>query len=113
MHYLYRIINQLNNKIYIGQTKHQKNRWMAHKSYAKHPERTKQYIHSAMAKYGADNFVYEIIATCQTQEDANEIESLLRKNSEYSRPGIKSVPISKLISFLKEEFSIVQQLQLK
>jgi len=77
MHYLYRIINQLNNKIYIGQTKHQKNRWMAHKSYAKHPERTKQYIHSAMAKYGADNFVYEIIATCQTQEDANEIESLL------------------------------------
>jgi hypothetical protein len=30
-----------------------------------------------MAKYGVENFEFEIIATCRTQEDANEAEVLL------------------------------------
>lgn len=77
MHYLYSITDRVNNKIYIGQTNQQHKRWSSHKSYAKHPEMSGQYIHRAMAKYGIDNFIYEVIATCQTQEDANEIESIL------------------------------------
>jgi group I intron endonuclease len=77
MHYLYTITNTLNNKVYIGQTVDNKKRWMQHKAYAKHPEKTGQYIHRAMAKYGIENFTFEIIAACQTQEDANETESVL------------------------------------
>jgi len=77
MHYLYKITNTLNNKLYIGQTVDNKKRWMQHKSYAKSPDKTGQYIHRAMAKHGVENFAFEMIATCQTQEDANEIESLL------------------------------------
>jgi hypothetical protein len=30
-----------------------------------------------MSKYGVDNFVFEPIATCKTQEDTDEVESLL------------------------------------
>lgn len=77
MHYLYRITDILSDKVYIGQTSDNKKRWMQHKSYSKHPEKTGQYIHRAMAKYGVDNFLFEIIATCQTQEDTNETENIL------------------------------------
>lgn len=77
MHYLYKIVNQLNGKVYIGQTVNYDRRWVAHKSYAKNPELTGQYIHRAMAKYGIENFVYEVIAMCRTQEDANETENIL------------------------------------
>jgi group I intron endonuclease len=77
MHYLYKITDALNNKVYIGQTIDNKKRWMQHKAYAKRPDKTGQYIHRAMAKYGVENFSFEIIATCQTQEDADETESLL------------------------------------
>jgi group I intron endonuclease len=79
MHYLYRITNQLNSKVYIGQTVDDKARWGAHQSFAKNPEKTGQYIHRAMAKYGVENFIYEVIAACRTQEDADETETTLIK----------------------------------
>lgn len=79
LHYLYRITDTLNNKVYIGQTVDNKKRWSQHKAYAKAPEKTGQYIHRAMAKYGVEHFVFEIIATCRTQDDTDETESLLIK----------------------------------
>jgi len=95
MHYLYRITNQLNGKVYIGQTVEDKRRWGAHKSFAKNPESTGQYIHRAMAKYGVENFIYEVVAICRTQEDANYIEDQIinqydsrNKDKGYNlRPG--------------------------
>lgn len=73
---MYKITNQVNNKVYIGQTIDVNGRWSAHKSKAK-VEGPVQYISRAIAKYGVENFVFEIIATCRTQEDADEIESAL------------------------------------
>lgn len=78
MHYLYRITNQINGKIYIGQTNNPDYRWYQHCSYAR-GTKFKQYIHRAMAKYGVDNFCFEIIATCTNQENTNETESILIK----------------------------------
>lgn len=77
MHYLYRITNTLNGKVYIGQTVDANKRWGAHKSFAKNDEKPRQYIHYAIAKYGTENFVYEVIATCRTQEDADFTEDQL------------------------------------
>ena len=79
MHYLYRIANTLNNKVYIGQSNKETERWRQHKYFARNPEITGQYIHRAMAKHGIDNFTYEVIATCQTQENADELEIILIK----------------------------------
>lgn len=76
MHYLYRITNQLNGKVYIGQTNKPDYRWYQHRSYAK-SKKPQQYIHHAIAKYGVENFVFEVIATCKTVQDADETESLL------------------------------------
>ena len=102
MHYLYKITNQLSGKVYIGQTVNDKNRWIAHKSYAKNSEETGQYIHRAMAKYGVENFTFDVIATCKTQEDADEAESILinqydSKNKEHGyniKPGGNTAPHS-------------------
>ena len=77
MYHIYKVADTLNNKVYIGQTVDAKKRWASHKSFAKNPERTGQHIHRAMAKYGVENFIYEIILCCKTQEDTDESERLL------------------------------------
>src|SRR5208282_6002188 len=79
MHYLYRITDALNNKVYIGQTVDNKKRWMQHKSYAKNPEKTGQYIHRAMNKYGVENFTFEIIGAIRKKLSKNYERLLLIK----------------------------------
>ncbi len=76
IHYLYRITNLINNKIYIGQTKNISKRWSDHRKAATANKPT-QAIHHAMIKHGLDNFEFEIIAACTNQEDTNETETLL------------------------------------
>jgi len=79
MHYLYKITNTLNNKVYIGQSNKENERWRQHKYFARQDEPI-QYIHRAMKKYGVEYFVYEVIAMCRTQKDADETEILLIKS---------------------------------
>lgn len=88
MHYIYKITDTLNNKIYIGQSKEHTGRWKQHMYFAKHPEKTGQYIHRAMNKYGVENFTYEIIDFAQNQWQADCIEDNLialhnSRNKEY------------------------------
>lgn len=77
MHYIYKITNLLNNGVYIGQTMHENHRWSSHKWQASNPAKSTQYIHRAMAKYGVTNFTFEVIAMTLTQDNANEIETIL------------------------------------
>ena len=74
MHYLYRITNMINNKIYIGQTIQPEKRWYQHRRDSANPKVPIQY---AIKKHGAHNFIFEVIACCKTQDDANETETLL------------------------------------
>lgn len=94
MFYLYRITNIINNKVYIGQSNKEKDRWRQHKYFGKNPEKTGQYIHRAMAKYGIDNFIYEVIAVCTTEEYANELETILiaQYNSRDKQYGYNLAP---------------------
>jgi group I intron endonuclease len=79
MHYLYKITNLINQKIYIGQTNNPENRWASHKSSANNPDKYDGIIAKAFAKYGIDSFTFDIIAQCITQDDANYIEIELIK----------------------------------
>jgi group I intron endonuclease len=72
-YYLYRIINQVNNKIYIGQTKNPKQRWRRHKIDARHLSPL-MLISKAIKKYGVENFTFEVIATTTSLNLANESE---------------------------------------
>ena len=88
MYYLYKITNQLNGKVYIGQTVNDKRRWVAHKSYAKQDEPV-QYVHRAMKKYDIENFTYEVIdfAFNQWQADCLEINYIKQYNSRSKKHG--------------------------
>ena len=73
MGYIYKIINQVNGKIYIGQTrKTLQERMDAHiKKASEHPNR---YLYDAMNHYGYDNFSIILIEECpDDQLDQQEI----------------------------------------
>ena len=63
---IYRIYNIINNKSYIGQSRNIKERWYYHKLSVKNESR-KDYttaIHTAIRKYGLQNFKLEILEEC-------------------------------------------------
>lgn len=73
MHYIYRITNLINQKIYIGQSKNTSTRWSQHKIQAR-CNKPSQIINRSMKKYGIENFKFEVIASCLDQDAANETE---------------------------------------
>lgn len=72
MGYIYKITNNINNKIYIGQTVKERptDRFSQHRYLARHPKQEKgiSYLHQAMAKYGVDNFTFEIIENIENDK---------------------------------------------
>lgn len=62
---IYKITNKINNKVYIGQTVKTRpsDRFSQHRYIARHLEQEKSnsYLHQAMAKYGVDNFAFEVV----------------------------------------------------
>jgi group I intron endonuclease len=74
MHYIYKITNIDNGKVYIGQTNSPDLRWSQHKSNAKHNTRPNEVLCRAIIKYTPEKFLFEVIATCKTQEDTDELE---------------------------------------
>lgn len=82
MRYIYRILNKVNNKSYIGQSVCNKTRWASHKSAAnrikdgssKMGDHGIQIVHLAIAKYGAENFSFKVIEEVNTLDEANERE---------------------------------------
>jgi group I intron endonuclease len=84
---LYRIINLTNGKVYIGQAADVSKRWHDHRRAVRLNKPT-QIVHHAMIKHGLDNFVFEVIACCKTQDDANETETeLVKQYNTYAPNG--------------------------
>ena len=90
--YIYKIVNQLDNKVYIGQTVNPNRRWRDHQCLTRGKQ--EQYIHRAMNKYGIENFLFEIIAACKTTSDANiiEMEIIKQYNSRDKNYGYNVAP---------------------
>lgn len=67
---IYKIVNKINGKIYVGQVKNIKERWKGHE-YKAFNEKEKGYpsaIHAAFRKYGIENFSFEVIEECLSEE---------------------------------------------
>ncbi len=78
MRYLYKIINLINGKCYIGQTKDFKERMKAHK-YASCKN---SLIYQAIKKYGKENFNFKCLMECDDNEiDWYENEAIIAFNS--------------------------------
>ena len=72
---IYKIINKVNNKIYVGQSINIEERWKQHqwKAFNSNELAYNSAIHAAFRKYGLENFYYEIIEEC-LPEELNERE---------------------------------------
>ena len=73
--YIYRITCSINSKVYIGQTNNPSLRWIQHKSLAKCEELPTTVVSRAIKKYGYENFIFKVIATCLNPDYANEVET--------------------------------------
>lgn len=67
---IYIIKNNINKKVYIGQSVNIFARWLAHKASAENEHAQDHYtqIHQAMAILGVENFYLEIIEKCPIEE---------------------------------------------
>lgn len=98
MYNVYRISNLINEKSYIGQTKNLQARWSNHKTL---PQKIrdgylgKQYaqvIHYAIAKYGLENFKFEVLEEVPSVKEANEREDYWIVYFDSLNNGYNSVP---------------------
>lgn len=72
--FIYKILNTVNNKIYIGQSISPHKRLKAHYADAIHPTKKKFLLQKAMVKYGFDVFSLEIIEECNNSTNADDRE---------------------------------------
>jgi len=83
---IYLLINKINKKLYVGQS------WSlnleARMGRDGNRYKNSPHIHSAIKKYGAENFEYKILATCNDQRIANRLESFFRKLYNTTDPNI-------------------------
>lgn len=76
--YIYLIQNKNTHKIYVGKTAYPQDRWKKHDIYArggkeKYPAHF-QYLHASIAKYGIDQFTFQIIEEFENEQDCFESE---------------------------------------
>lgn len=71
MGYIYKITNNINNKIYIGKTElsDPECRWKEHLRDYKRIKNEKRPLYEAMNKYGVENFYFEIIEETDNTEE--------------------------------------------
>ncbi len=72
---IYKIINKINNKLYIGKTTQNPEKYIKEHFKAAFRQSTKnKYLYRAIRKYGVENFEWSILCECYTIEDLNKIE---------------------------------------
>ena len=67
--YIYKIINKINGKLYIGETaeKNPQKRWIGHVYAIRHGKGC-PLLGAAFKKYGEENFTFEVIHECAKEE---------------------------------------------
>ena len=80
MAYIYKITNDINNKVYVGKTEHvnPETRWKEHLQDYKKRKCEKRPLYSAMNKYGTEHFHFEVIeeTDCPEERERYWIEKL-------------------------------------
>lgn len=72
---IYKILNKVNNKVYIGSATDIRKRWRDHKWYLNHNKHHNSHLQSSWNKYGAEAFEFLVLLECS-------IDELLEKEKE-------------------------------
>lgn len=76
---IYKIVNKINGKYYLGSAKHIKNRWKRHRYELRHNKHHSTHLQRAWNKYGESNFAFVIIEECDNvQEREQELLNVLK-----------------------------------
>lgn len=81
---IYKITNQINGKVYIGQSVNIENRWHEHQLAACHKNfygHVRTRLYPAMKKYGLENFSFSIIEECNADDLDEKEEYWIKKYS--------------------------------
>lgn len=70
--FVYVVVNQLDNRMYIGKSNNWECRWKRHLRAVRNGNKTKLY--NAIRKYGQENFVCRLIETCDSEDAAYAAE---------------------------------------
>ncbi|MEG0908966.1 MAG: GIY-YIG nuclease family protein [Bacilli bacterium] len=91
MHKIYKIVNKLNDKTYIGETsKSLSKRFNDHRNYSIRKDR-KGKLYDAMNLYGLENFYIELIEECSYEERHDREEYWITKYDSFKN-GYNSAP---------------------
>lgn len=72
---IYKVTNKINGKVYVGQTIYSlEHRRSGHERDARCKKKTTVKFHNALLKYGYDNFDWEVLKECTTQEELDYYE---------------------------------------
>jgi len=79
---IYKVTNLINQKFYIGMSKNIFKRWKVHKNLKR---KLKTYFDFALLKYGTENFKFEIIEECESENiNEKEIYWIAKLKPEYN-----------------------------
>lgn len=73
---IYVIRNNINDRVYVGQTTNMNDRWSAHMAPSASKAQPNQELYMDMDRFGRNNFWYEVIDTCESQSEADDLEEL-------------------------------------
>lgn len=65
---IYKITNKINNHSYIGQSIHIEKRWKEHQNKYNWERECKKPLYLAFQKYGLENFTFEVLEECESQD---------------------------------------------
>jgi len=82
---VYKIVNTINRKMYIGSSIHINDRWKEHKRYLKNNKHHSNHLQKSWNKYGKDNFKFEIIERCEENETLIKEQYYLDLYKTYNR----------------------------
>ena len=87
---IYKITNNINGKVYIGQSVHPDRRWIEHKSKSKN--KADNYpIHLAINKYGSENFTFEILEWTENYNNSGVKGYVIYRAKAEDDKGVKRI----------------------
>lgn len=81
---IYKILNITNGKCYYGSSKNIEKRWKTHVNQLNNKTHINSILQRAWDKYGENNFLFEVIETCEVDKLFEVEQNYLNLNPEYN-----------------------------
>ncbi|SRR3990167_8468792 len=89
---IYKIVNKINNKVYVGSSKNVSNRWSGHKQNLKHNKNSpNKHLQRSWNKYGKENFQFIMLESIIVErKNEQELKTYLAERENYWKDFYRS-----------------------